>query len=129
MSRSIYQIAHNNSSLDKAILNELIDTTGICQKEKKVQKVDQGKKRFLLTCNIYIQLLSSRSLTQILMHDMLFTKRGIPLPISVPHKKAIQGYQTRLKAELAKIKIKRGAKSNSDLINEKAKSAGKHGLT
>ncbi|CDS11029.1 hypothetical protein LRAMOSA03293 [Lichtheimia ramosa] len=87
----------------KAILNELIDTTGICQKEKK--------------------LLSSRSLTQVLMHDMLFTKRGIPLPISVPHKKAIQGYQTRLKAELAKIKIKRGAKSNSDLINEKAKSA------
>ncbi|CDH60592.1 s-adenosyl-l-methionine-dependentmethyltransferase [Lichtheimia corymbifera JMRC:FSU:9682] len=87
----------------KAILNELIDTTGICQKEKKH--------------------LSSRSLTQVLMHDMLFTKRGIPLSINVPHKKAIQGHQARLKAELAKIKIKRGAKTNSDLINEKAKSA------
>ncbi|KAI8146816.1 S-adenosyl-L-methionine-dependent methyltransferase [Fennellomyces sp. T-0311] len=87
----------------KQVLNELIDITDICSVEKK--------------------MLSSRSLAQVLIHDMLFTKRGIPLPANVPIKQCVHRHQARLKAELAKIKMKRGVKSNQDLISQKARDA------
>ncbi|KAI9247490.1 S-adenosyl-L-methionine-dependent methyltransferase [Phascolomyces articulosus] len=87
----------------KSVLNELIDITDICTIEKK--------------------MLSSRSLAQVLLHDMLFTKRGIPLPANVPIKKCVHRHQARLKAELAKIKMKRGVQKNEDLVSQKAKDA------
>ena len=68
-------------------------------------------------------MLSSRSLAQVLLHDMLFTKRGIPLPSHVPIKQCVHRHQARLKAELVKIKMKRGVKNNLDLISQKAKDA------
>ncbi|KAI9490521.1 S-adenosyl-L-methionine-dependent methyltransferase [Zychaea mexicana] len=87
----------------KKVINELIDITDICTIEKK--------------------MLSSRSLAQVLIHDMLFTKRGIPLPATVPIKKCVHRHQARLKAELAKIKMKRGIKSNEELVSQKARDA------
>ncbi|KAI7848118.1 S-adenosyl-L-methionine-dependent methyltransferase [Circinella umbellata] len=87
----------------KSVLNELIDATNICTIEKK--------------------MLSSRSLAQVLIHDMLFTRRGIPLPADKPIKKCVHQHQARLKAELAKIKIKRGVQKNEDLVSQKAKDA------
>ncbi|KAG0193894.1 hypothetical protein DFQ28_002769 [Apophysomyces sp. BC1034] len=65
----------------------------------------------------------SRSLALVLIHDQLFTRRGIPVPASVPLKQCIQRHLARLKAELAKIKIKRKAATNEDLVSQKVKDA------
>ncbi|ORX48495.1 S-adenosyl-L-methionine-dependent methyltransferase [Hesseltinella vesiculosa] len=90
----------------KHVLNEIIDATQLCVIEKKVSF------RFL-----------KRSLALVLLHDLLFTKRGIPVNSQAPLKQCITRHQARIKAELAKIKVKRGVMSNQDLISQKAKDA------
>ncbi|KAI8064524.1 S-adenosyl-L-methionine-dependent methyltransferase [Gongronella butleri] len=85
----------------KQVLNEIIDTTKLCEIEKKLK----------------------RSLALVLLHDLLFTKRGIPVNSQAPLKQCITRHQARIKAELAKIKIKRGATSNEDLLSQKVKDA------
>ena len=65
-----------------------------------------------------------RTLALVLIHDLLFTKRGITVRNDVPLKQCVIRHQSRLKAELTKIKIKRGATSNEDLVSQKVKDAG-----
>ncbi|KAI7866671.1 S-adenosyl-L-methionine-dependent methyltransferase [Spinellus fusiger] len=85
----------------KHVLNEIITTTSICKLEKKL----------------------TPTLALVLIHDLLFTKRGIPVPMTVPLKKCVQKHQARLKAELVKIKIKRKVTANEDLVSQKVKDA------
>ncbi|KAI8381385.1 S-adenosyl-L-methionine-dependent methyltransferase [Radiomyces spectabilis] len=85
----------------KKVLNEIVDTTGICIQEKKLK----------------------RSLALVLIHDLLFTKRGITVKNSVPLKQCVIRHQARLKAELAKLKIKYNAVNNEDLVSQKVKDA------
>ncbi|KAG0746174.1 hypothetical protein G6F62_005583 [Rhizopus arrhizus] len=85
----------------KQVLNELIDKTKICEIEKKLK----------------------RSLALVLIHDLLFTKRGITVRNDVPLKQCVIRHQARLKAELTKIKVKRGVTSNDDLVSQKVKDA------
>lgn len=59
----------------------------------------------------------------VLVHDLLFTKRGIQSSDG-PLKQAVMRHKARLKAELVKYKIKAGAKSNEDLVSQKVKDAG-----
>jgi putative methyltransferase len=61
----------------------------------------------------------------VLLQDFLFTKRGITVKNDVPLKQCIIRHQIRLKAELTKIKVKRGVTSNDDLVSQKVKDAGK----
>lgn len=69
-----------------------------------------------------------RSLALVLIHDLLFTKRGITVRNDVPLKQCVIRHQARLKAELTKIKVKRGVTSNDDLVSQKVKDAGIHKL-
>ncbi|OBZ87903.1 25S rRNA (cytosine-C(5))-methyltransferase rcm1 [Choanephora cucurbitarum] len=85
----------------KQVLNEIIDASKICEIEKKLK----------------------RTLALVLIHDLLFTKRGITVRNDVPLKQCVIRHQSRLKAELTKIKIKRGATSNEDLVSQKVKDA------
>lgn len=55
----------------------------------------------------------------------MFTKRGITVRNDVPLKQCVMRHQARLKSELIKIKVKRGAKSDEDLVSQKVKDAGK----
>ncbi|KAI8078076.1 williams-Beuren syndrome critical region protein 20 copy A [Gilbertella persicaria] len=89
----------------KQVLNEIIDASKICEIEKKVNS----------EC--------SRTLALVLIHDLLFTKRGITVRNDVPLKQCVMRHQARLKAELTKIKIKRGASMNDDLVSQKVKNA------
>lgn len=66
-----------------------------------------------------------RSLALVLIHDLMFTKRGITVRNDVPLKQCVTRHHARLKAELTKIKIKRGATSNEDLVSQKVKDAGR----
>lgn len=53
----------------------------------------------------------------------MFTKRGITVRNDVPLKQCVMRHQARLKSELIKIKVKRGAKSDEDLVSQKVKDA------
>lgn len=66
-----------------------------------------------------------RSLALVLIHDLMFTKRGITVRNDVPLKQCVTRHHARLKSELIKIKIKRGATSDEDLVSQKVKDAGK----
>ncbi|KAI7891508.1 S-adenosyl-L-methionine-dependent methyltransferase [Mucor mucedo] len=85
----------------KQVLNELIDKSKICEVEKKLK----------------------RSLALVLIHDLMFTKRGITVRNDVPLKQCVTRHHARLKSELIKIKIKRGATSDEDLVSQKVKDA------
>ncbi|KAI9468894.1 MAG: williams-Beuren syndrome critical region protein 20 copy A [Benjaminiella poitrasii] len=85
----------------KQVLNEIINATKICEVEKKLK----------------------RTLALVLIHDLLFTKRGITVRNDVSLKQCVMRHQSRLKAELVKIKVKRGAVSNDDLVSQKVKDA------
>ncbi|KAI8638121.1 S-adenosyl-L-methionine-dependent methyltransferase [Parasitella parasitica] len=85
----------------KQVLNELINASKICEIEKKLK----------------------RSLALVLIHDLLFTKRGITARNDVPLKQCVMRHQVRLKAELIKIKMKKGAILNEDLVSQKVKDA------
>ncbi|GAA5809103.1 hypothetical protein MFLAVUS_002507 [Mucor flavus] len=85
----------------KQVLNELIDKSKICEVEKKLK----------------------RSLALVLIHDLMFTKRGITVRNDVPLKQCVTRHESRLKAELIKIKVKRGVTNNEDLVSQKVKDA------
>ncbi|KAI9275408.1 S-adenosyl-L-methionine-dependent methyltransferase [Sporodiniella umbellata] len=85
----------------KQVLNEIIEKTKLCEIEKKLKK----------------------TLALVLVHDLLFTKRGITVRNDVPLKQCIIRHQVRLKAELTKIKVKKGVTSNDDLVSQKVKDA------
>ncbi|KAG2185612.1 hypothetical protein INT44_002405 [Umbelopsis vinacea] len=85
---------------DKEALNNIIDTSKILTIEKKLPK----------------------TMALLLIHDLLFTKRGIQSSDG-PLKQAVMRHKARLKAELVKYKIKMGAKTNDDLVSQKVKDA------
>ncbi|QRV75108.1 SAM-dependent methyltransferase [Ceratobasidium sp. AG-Ba] len=58
--------------------------------------------------------LPSHNFAALLVHDLLFNRGGIQAADG-PIKQAIYRHKTRLQAELAKTKIRRGAQSNQDL--------------
>ncbi|KAI9143061.1 S-adenosyl-L-methionine-dependent methyltransferase [Paraphysoderma sedebokerense] len=62
----------------------------------------------------------SGHLSTILIHDMIFTKRGIQAGDG-PIKQAILRHKTRLSAELVKLKVQENAKTNEELIADKIK--------
>lgn len=64
-----------------------------------------------------------RTMALVLIHDLLFTKRGIQSSDG-PLKQAVMRHKARLKAELVKYKIKMGAKTDDDLVSQKVKDAG-----
>ncbi|CAO3695263.1 unnamed protein product [Umbelopsis ramanniana] len=84
----------------KEALNNIIDTSKILTIEKKLP----------------------RTMALVLIHDLLFTKRGIQSSDG-PLKQAVMRHKARLKAELVKYKIKMGAKTNDDLVSQKVKDA------
>ncbi|KAI8576757.1 hypothetical protein K450DRAFT_255440 [Umbelopsis ramanniana AG] len=84
----------------KEALNNIIDTSKILTIEKKLP----------------------RTMALLLIHDLLFTKRGIQSSDG-PLKQAVMRHKARLKAELVKYKIKMGAKSDDDLVSQKVKDA------
>ncbi|KAJ9072242.1 hypothetical protein DSO57_1029618 [Entomophthora muscae] len=62
----------------------------------------------------------SRNLLLVLLHDLLFCQRGIQAPDG-PIKQTILSHKARFKAELAKLRLSRGALSNSELIEGSTK--------
>lgn len=58
--------------------------------------------------------ISSIYLALLLIHDLLFTRGGIQASDG-PTKQAVMRHKTRLQAELVKLKVKRGVKSNHEL--------------
>ncbi|KAI8985130.1 williams-Beuren syndrome critical region protein 20 copy A [Pilobolus umbonatus] len=85
----------------KEVLNEIIDASKICTVEKKLK----------------------RTLALVLIHDLLFTKRGIVVRNDVPLKQCVIRHQARLKSELIKLKVKKGVTENEDLVSQKVKDA------
>lgn len=61
--------------------------------------------------------LKSPSLALILTHDLLLAKGGIQAKDG-PVKQAVLRHKTRLQAEWVKLKIKRGAKSDTEMAQE-----------
>ncbi|CAO3670217.1 unnamed protein product [Rhizopus stolonifer] len=97
-------------------------------------KVQDKKKMYALVCETlkYKQVLNEliektkilkKTLALVLIHDLLFTKRGITVRNEVPLKQCVTRHQARLKAELIKIKVKRGVTTNEDLVSQKVKDA------
>ncbi|RUS21547.1 S-adenosyl-L-methionine-dependent methyltransferase [Endogone sp. FLAS-F59071] len=84
----------------KEALNVVIDSSKLLQVEKKLP----------------------RTLAFLLVHDLLFTKRGIQSSDG-PLKQAILRHQTRLKAELVKTKIKLRVKRDEELVSQKVRDA------
>lgn len=87
----------------KTVLSEIITASGLLKEEKKKIK--------------------SLNLALVLVHDLLFTK-GIQAGDG-PVKQAILRHKTRLKGELQKIKIKRGARNVEDLAQDEDERASK----
>ncbi|KAJ1307578.1 hypothetical protein OPQ81_001675 [Rhizoctonia solani] len=58
--------------------------------------------------------LHSKNFAAVLVHDLLFSSGGIQAGDG-PIKQAVNRHKTRLQAELVKLKIRRGAKSNDEL--------------
>ena len=61
----------------------------------------------------------------LLVHDLIFARGGIQASDG-PTKQAIMRHKTRLQAELVKLKVKRGAKSNYELASEGDPKASKY---
>ncbi|KAI0329111.1 S-adenosyl-L-methionine-dependent methyltransferase [Cubamyces sp. BRFM 1775] len=76
----------------KQVLNEVIDTAQLLKQEKKI---------------------TSRNLALVLVHDLLLAG-GIQAGEG-PIKQAVLRHRTRLQSEFTRLKVKRGAKSNSEL--------------
>ncbi|OJT13761.1 25S rRNA (cytosine-C(5))-methyltransferase rcm1, partial [Trametes pubescens] len=76
----------------KQVLSDVIDAAQLLKQERKI---------------------NSRNLALVLVHDLLLA-RGIQAGDG-PIKHAILRHRTRLQSELTRLKIKRGAKSNSEL--------------
>lgn len=83
----------NCSQTDKSVLSDIIDAAELLKHER--------------------QKITSLNLALLLVHDLLFAK-GIQAGDG-PIKQAVLRHKTRLHAELTKIKIRRGAKSVTEL--------------
>ena len=79
--------------VDKAALKDIITASGFLKQERKIK---------------------SPNLALVLVHDLLLAPGGIQAGDG-PIKQAVLRHKTRLHGELQKLKIKRGAKSNSEL--------------
>lgn len=88
---------------DKSALTDVIVASKLLEEERKI---------------------TSRSLALVLVHDVLLSK-GIQAGDG-PIKQAILRHKTRLHAEFIKIKIKNGAKANTELAQTGDARAGKH---
>ncbi|KAH7106309.1 S-adenosyl-L-methionine-dependent methyltransferase [Auriculariales sp. MPI-PUGE-AT-0066] len=86
----------------KSALKEILDASGVLQLEKRV--FDSARA-------------SPQNIALLLLHDLLFAKGGIQAGDG-PLKQAILRHKTRLNAELVKIKIKRGAQSKENLVQQ-----------
>ncbi|KAL0577649.1 hypothetical protein V5O48_004338 [Marasmius crinis-equi] len=80
----------------KAVLNDIIHEAKLLKEERKK--------------------LTSANLALVLVHDLLLSNGGIQAGDG-PIKQAVLRHKTRLKAELQKLKIKRGAGSNAELAH------------
>lgn len=90
---------------DKGALLEVIKTTNLLKQEKKL----------------------SLNLALLLVHDLLLS-RGIQAGDG-PVKQAVLRHKTRISAEFTKLKIKRGVKSNEELVQAAESRAGQITLT
>ncbi|KZO96580.1 williams-Beuren syndrome critical region protein 20 copy A [Calocera viscosa TUFC12733] len=63
------------------------------------------------------RLITSSNLALVLVHDLLFARGGIQASDG-PIKQAVLRHQTRLKAELVKLKIKKGVQDNEGLAEK-----------
>lgn len=102
LSRFIWYLT-NSRYLDKEALSSIIESSYLLKHERK-------------HLTIYLALL--------LVHDLLFTRGGIQASDG-PTKQAILRHKTRLQAELVKLKVKQGAKSNHELATEGDPRAGR----
>jgi len=89
------------------ILDELLQRTDLLKTEKKVRS-------FINSSHLHVSQLN-RFMAMILVYDHLFGK-GIQSGGQL--KQLIAKHKTRLHAELTKLKIKRGVKSNGDLVSD-----------
>ncbi|KAK9761551.1 hypothetical protein K7432_013468 [Basidiobolus ranarum] len=81
-------------------LNHILEKADILKLEKKLPK----------------------TLAMLLVHDLLFTKRGIQASDG-PYKQAVLRHKSRLSSELVKLKIKSGVKNNEELVPKAARDA------
>ena len=85
--------AKMGAGVDKAVLKDIITTSGFLKQERKIK---------------------SPNLALVLVHDLLLAPGGIQAGDG-PIKQAVFRHKTRLHGELQKLKIKRGAKSDTEL--------------
>lgn len=78
--------------LDKSALSEVIAAANLLKEEKKI---------------------TSHNLALVLVHDLLFS--GSIQAGDGPVKQALLRHKTRLRSELQRVKIRRGAKSDNEL--------------
>lgn len=97
-SHSFHHGAYPNLTwTDKDTLSSIIESSSLLKDERKH--------------------ISSHYLAMLLVHDLLFARGGIQASDG-PTKQAIMRHKTRLQAELVKLKVKRGVKSNHELASE-----------
>jgi 25S rRNA (cytosine2278-C5)-methyltransferase len=87
---------------DKPVLSDVIVTSQLLKYEKKI---------------------TSQNLALVLVHDLLLTPGGIQAGDG-PLKQAVLRHKTRLNAEFQRIKIKRGAVTDSELATANDAKAG-----
>ncbi|RKP12880.1 williams-Beuren syndrome critical region protein 20 copy A [Piptocephalis cylindrospora] len=88
----------------KLVLEDVIEGVGLLKTEKKVNL--------------------SKSLALVLCHDLLLTKRGPPKSILMaPAASGVVKNKSRLAAELARLKVRRGVQEISDLLPASVKNA------
>ncbi|PFH53101.1 hypothetical protein AMATHDRAFT_79254 [Amanita thiersii Skay4041] len=85
----------------KPVLKDVISAADLLRQERRIKTLN---------------------LALVLVHDLLFTPGGIQAS-GGPIKQAIMRHKTRLHGELQKIKIKRGVKSNSELVQSEDEKA------
>lgn len=100
-----FKVAHIRQTptvvLVKSVLSDVIHESKLMKEERK---------------------LTSMNLALVLVHDLLLS-RGIQAGDG-PIKQAVLRHKTRLHGELQKIKIKRGATSNQDLVQTDQRAGG-----
>lgn len=88
---------------DKPVLNEVLDATNLLKEERKI---------------------TSRSLALLVIHDLLLAN-GIQAGDG-PIKQAVLRHKTRIHSEFTRVKIRRGAKTNSELAQTDDARAGQY---
>lgn len=104
---------------------EILENANFWKNEKKVTNYPLTEAAHSTLIFYLIQCKISRNLLLVLLHDLLFRQRGIQAPDG-PIKETVMTHRARFKAELAKLRLSRGALSNSDLIEDSTKDQGKN---